>query len=189
VVKLKPELLSKAAVALEKAADTMADADQLDNKQDLLAMAAALRYFTGDFGALKEYPIAHDLLTALLTKIGGDGATIAPVAPAATEKAEDPSVMMGVKILDLNEAWRKSRKPGPVVNGLITFDPNWPQGEGLSAGLVDMLAKCQGQYRKHEADSLTEGKTPTPADEFIEEWVTSELLAMKPAEGPVSPFA
>ena len=84
---------------LEKAADTMADADQLDNKQDLLAMAAAIRYFTGDSGALKEYPIAHDILTALLTKIGGDGATIAPVAPAATEKAEDPSVMMGSKSL------------------------------------------------------------------------------------------
>jgi len=189
VVKLKPELLSKAAGALEKAADTMADADQLDNKQDLLAMAAALRYFTGDSGALKEYPIAHDLLTALLAKIGGDGATIAPVASAATEKTEDPSVMMGVKILDLNEAWRKSRKHGPVVNGLVTFEPNWPQGEGLSAGLVDMLTKCQAQYRKHEADSLTDGKTPTAADEFIEEWVTSELLAMKPAEGPVSPFA
>lgn len=99
--------------------------------------------------------------------------------------------MMGVKILDLNEAWRKSRKPGPMVNGLATFEPNWPQGEGLSAGLVDMLAKCQAQYRKHEADSLIAGTAPfAPADEFIEEWVTSELLAMKPAtDGPVSPFA
>ena len=66
-------------------------------------------------------------------------------------KGRGPQRDDGVKILDLNEAWRKSRKPGPMVNGLATFDPNWPQGEGLSAGLVDMLTKCQAQYRKHEA--------------------------------------